>query len=174
MSRAISILWKGLQQNGSIALRHAGSIASLTIPGGLGVREGLEFQISTDGGRLELEIEGEMTDVGPFATVVEVRTLIHPFSFFLRDVSVSAPIYISQYHVVVTDASDRRDYARIVQSIRSAGRQTRLQNIANASEPSFEKASKATRDLRCVTWLGLSRDIRNFEVDFHALTSDRA
>lgn len=156
MKNHISILWSEPSGKGTITLRNDGAVTALTVAAGQGTVEGTSFAL--DGGcKLTIEISGAMSDIGPFATVVNVRTERNPFSFFLRDVSAANPIYIPQYGVIVTEAEDIRTYAQIVAAITAAGRQTALQAIANQPEESFEAAARESRDLKCVTWLGLAR-----------------
>ncbi|MHB1356918.1 MAG: glucosidase family protein [Anaerolineae bacterium] len=166
MTVKLSILWNTPPGKGTITLRNAGTVTALAHE--QDQLAGSSFTLDA-GCRLMLEVSDAMTDIGPCATVVTVRTERNPFSFFLRDVSTANPIYIPQYGVVVTEEGDVRTYAQIVAAITTAGRQTALQAIANQPEESFEAAAVESRDLKCVTWLGLSRDIRNFEVNFHAL-----
>lgn len=168
MSKTVSILWKEGPVSGTIALFNSGRIEKLASAGNAQIT-GSQFTLGNGERRLDIEITGAQAETGPFATVVNVRADKGPFSFFLRDVSDAWPICIPQYGVAVTVAGDERSYDGIVSAIGAGGLQTRLQEIAGQPEESFAEASKATRDLKCVTWLGLSRDIRNFEINFHAL-----
>jgi hypothetical protein len=168
MKNLVSILWGEPPGKGTITLCNEGAVTALTVFGGQGTVEGSSFTLDDDC-RLTIEISGAQIEIGPFATVVNVRTEKNPFSFFLRDVSAASPIYIPQYGVIVTAAEDTRSFSQIAAEIAAQGRQTALQAIASQPEESFEQAAADTRDLKCVTWLGLSRDIRNFEINFHAL-----
>ncbi|MHB9033210.1 MAG: hypothetical protein ACYC6L_09195 [Anaerolineae bacterium] len=168
MSTLVSILWNNAPVKGTVTLLNGGVVTFLTLPDGQPAARSASFTLP-QGGRLTLEVDGACTEIGPFATVVNVRTEVNPFSFFLRDVSAANPIYIPQYGVVVTEAGDSRTFTQIAAEIEARGRQTALQAIASQPEESFEAAARATRDLKCVTWLGLTRDIRNFEINLHAL-----
>jgi len=164
MSNRISILWNDSQSvSGEITLTNAG-VCKLRSGGDNGLTEGNAFRLDANK-RLELEIDDSMTDIGPFPTVVNVRTKINPFSFFLRDVRMTNPIFIEQYGVVVTEAHDGRSYGQIVSSVFKQGNLSKLQLIESQPEESFDNAAKQTHDLKCLTWLGLSRDIRNFEIN---------
>lgn len=114
--------------------------------------------------RLELEITGEPVRYGPGATIVTLRTPTNPFSFFLRDVSQTNPILIGAYGAAVTEASDPRTYREIERAVRARGLLTKLEQIETEPEESFEAAAAATRRLSCQTWLGISRDMRIFNL----------
>ena len=74
------------------------------------------------------------------------------------------PIYIPEYSVIVTEASDSRSFDQITSVIRSRGLQTRLQRTESEPEETFEEAAKNSREITCQTWLGLSRDFRIFAI----------
>ena len=158
MNKGIAILWNDSTVEGMIALTNTGRITSLKAFGE-GKAQGDAFSLTGDA-RLHVDVGEAMLEIGSFATVVNVRTKTNPFSFFLRDVCAENPIYIPQYGGAVTEAADRRSLRQIAASIEAKGLQTRLQEIASRPERSFRRAAKLTRDLKCVTWLGLSRDIR--------------
>jgi hypothetical protein len=169
MDTKLSIIWKHHPGHGSVTLINAGKLAKMS-SGGQEILCSPSFSLAGQN-RLELEIEGAAMDIGPFATVVNIRTGKNPFSFFARDVSAAFPIYIPQYGVVVTTATDGRLFEEIVEEIRSGGRQSRLEAIGSQPEEAFETASKVVRNMKCPTWLGVTRDIRNFEVDFHGMAA---
>lgn len=145
----IRILWNNGKHKGTIRASHA-EIVQPT-----GVFESQE---------LELCFDRETTGLGANTTLVNVCTDRDPFSFLLRDVHRENPIYLPKYSVVVTDADDRRSYEQIVAGITSKGRKTKLQQMEAEEEYSYEKAAKETRDLPGPAWLGISKDMRFFEV----------
>lgn len=114
--------------------------------------------------RLELELEAEPVRYGPGRAIVTVRAPEDPFSFFLRDVSQASPILLAAYRVAVTEASDGRTYGEIERAVRARGLLTKLEQVESEPEESFEAAAAATRRLSCQTWLGLSRDMRIFNL----------
>lgn len=114
--------------------------------------------------RLELELEAESVRYGPGRAIVTVRTPEDPFSFFLRDVWQGSPILLAAYRVAVTEASDGRTYPEIERAVRARGLLTRLEQVESEPEESFEAAAAATRRLSCQTWLGISRDMRIFNL----------
>lgn len=156
----IRILWERPSVRGSIALTNAGTVAGPEA-------KGFAFPDGPDVKELVVEITGAVTRPGPNKTLVHLRTEEQPFSFFLADVDSESPIYIPRYHAVVTGQNDARSYREIVDAIRSSDRQSVLREIENGEEASFEAAAPHTRDIPCVTWLGISRDVRLFEVGFH-------
>jgi len=115
--------------------------------------------------RLELQVKGTGIRYGKGGTVVTVATKENPFSFFLRDVDREYPIYVPAYGVVVTQADDVRTYQEIEDAVRARGLQTNLQRLQTEPEESYEAAVESTRDFKCETWLGLSRDMRVFVID---------
>lgn len=117
--------------------------------------------------RLEIAIDEAKLNPGSDSTIITVRTKENPFSFFLRDVNGKYPIFIPQFGVVVTESGDRRSYKQIEKAIRSRRLKTNLQRIESEPEENYENAAARTQNLRCQTWLGLSRDFRIFEIGFY-------
>lgn len=113
---------------------------------------------------LDISIKNVQVNYGPGATVVSVYNGSHSFSFFLRDVTNEYPIYIPEYNVIVCQFDDNRSYLQIEADIKSRGLQTKLQKIENEPEESFDSAAVHTRNQVCPIWLGISRDIRIFEL----------
>ncbi|HMK39347.1 MAG TPA: hypothetical protein VK569_08405, partial [Bacteroidota bacterium] len=66
--------------------------------------------------------------------------------------------------VVVTTSDDIRTYGQIETAIQNRNLKTRLQHIESEPEESFDSAAARTRNQPCPTWLGLSRDMRIFEL----------
>jgi len=116
--------------------------------------------------RLIIEVDNEDVSYSANATIITLLTERNPFSFFLRDVDRDFPIFIPEYDVIVTEAEDMRSFNDIKKSIENKGLLTRLQLINIEPEESYEEAIKLTRKLRCPIWLGVSRDMRIFEMDF--------
>lgn len=59
---------------------------------------------------------------------------------------------------------DKRSSNLIESAIKDHHLPTNLQKIENEPEESFELASVHTRNMTCPTWLGISRDMRIFEI----------
>ncbi len=120
--------------------------------------------VSGGGARWIVTLENAATEPGPFATRVTVRTSDAGFSFFLRDVFREYPIFVPEYGVAVTEADDARDYDELAGDIAANGGKSNLERIAEAPETSFESCLDGERELKSPAWLGVSRDIRLFEV----------
>lgn len=169
METRVAILWKDNRRTGRIT----GSDCLLSgsrISGGDSHAEEGQLIISL-GEQARLEFAASRVTAGPSSNpaIISVHEVQSPFSFFLRDVNRSQPIYIPDYEVIVTEASDSRSYDEIVNEIRQRGLQTKLQQYAAELEESYEQASAVTRNLPGQTWLGLSRDIRIFGVGFRGV-----
>jgi len=104
------------------------------------------------------------TAAGPKATIVRVKAGSGSFSFFLRDVSSEWPIWIPEYGVIVLPGDDARSYDEVVGAIKARGLVSKLDAIEAAPENSFEEALESARDMSVPVWLGISRDMRKFEV----------
>lgn len=116
--------------------------------------------------RWVVEVLDAQLGPGAPATRMTVRATAGAFTFFLRDVTGTWPIWIPQYGVAVVPAADRRDYRQIADDIRGRGLQGELERIAAAPEETFAGAAAATREQLCETWLGLSRDMRMFRIGY--------
>ncbi|HUU43100.1 MAG TPA: hypothetical protein VMX57_04935, partial [Planctomycetota bacterium] len=79
---------------------------------------------------------------------------------------VRCPVFIPDYGVAVTEASDPRTFDGIAHDVRARGGMSLLQKIDSEPEESYDVAAAHTRNMRCPTWLGLSRDIRVFQTGF--------
>lgn len=164
MTTEIQLLWKKGPVRGNIRVR------------GGRLRNGEESQVRDmmdDGSfaiegdapcRLSIAISADSPATDLRSTVVTVDTEQNPFSFFLRDVDRRYPIWIAEYGAIATEAGDRRTYSEIEADIRARGLKTRLQQLAEAPEESYDIAAAHTRALPSQTWLGLARDIRIFNV----------
>jgi len=166
MNKTIAIEWKQAPRKGEIRVRN-GVPKKLKIRKGKGESTGAAFTSSHKGPfRLEVCIGNALDGPGKESTLVTIQSANHSFSFFLRDVSREWPIFLPDDGVVVTEASDLRSWNQIEQTIRQQSGRTILQQLESEPEESFENAALHTRNLPCPTWLGLSRDIRLFEVGF--------
>jgi len=130
------------------------------------------FALPPDGHRLDLSVEGADLLPGAFGSIVTVRSRENPFSFFVRDVSAEYPIVIREYGVAVTEAHDARTYDGIVSEVSARGLLSKREQFEAEPEESFESAAAKSKHMRVPTWLGLSRDVRMFEVAPHSLVSD--
>ncbi|MBE6885018.1 MAG: hypothetical protein E7487_10470 [Ruminococcaceae bacterium] len=148
MSKKIAILFNKAVKGFSVTAAHAAVAA---------VSEVSPF-------RCEVELTDEKVGFGAYQTRVTVRTDAFGFSFFLRDINAICPVFIPQYGVAVTDAADGRDYAAVAAAIAAKGGKSNLEKIEEAPETSFDGCIEGNRELKSYAWLGLSRDMRIFEV----------
>ncbi|MBE6885069.1 MAG: hypothetical protein E7487_10730, partial [Ruminococcaceae bacterium] len=125
------------------------------------------------GQRWEIEITEEKSEAGAFSTRATVRTEKCGFTFFLRDICAKAPVYIPQYGVAVTEADDERDYETISSAIKAQGNLSAVEKMEAAPETSFESCIAGNRELKSPTWLGISRDMRIFEIAIRDYCAER-
>ncbi len=163
-NRQVVIEWQNVQSKGTIEVLN-GNLLKIEIVQGNGrvKRNSFEFD-SKQNDRILASLTNVKDDPGSDPTIVAVKTDQQPFSFFLRDVTTQYPIYIPEYHVVVTASDDMRSYDEIETALKTRNRRTKLQQIENEPEETFDSAAIRTRNQPCPTWLGLSRDMRIFEL----------
>jgi hypothetical protein len=164
-SRRIAVEWRDGRPQGEMSVTN-GMLGAMNVARGKGtVPGGHRFAATAEGPfRLEVELSGSEAAYGHASAIVSVQMERNPFSFFLRDVRSSQPIFIPEYGVVVTSAEDGRSYRQVEEAVRAKGLQSKLERIASEPEESFENAAAHTRELKCQTWLGLGRDMRIFGV----------
>ncbi len=165
---SVAIEWRDARPCGRIEVINGGC-------GGGGVDRGSgrwikgSFAFSATGScRIRFTVTRARLAPGPNPTRVTVHDGARSFSFFVRDVNSDQPLLIELYGVMVVPAADRRSYDDVMEAIRARGAQGIRERIENEPEESFENACAGNRDERCPTWIGLSRDLRFFEVGHHA------
>ena len=165
--KTIAIEWGQKFPQGTIEIQD-GQLAGISITQGTGTVDGARFAFSGGGRcRLEVTVDGERLSHAPKPTLVRVRTAEHPFTVLLRDVNSVNPIYLPQNDAVVLPVADTRSFREIAQAISDdRSRLTALQRIESEPEESYEVAATACRALQGPIWLGLSRDMRIFELDY--------
>jgi hypothetical protein len=164
VKKQISVEWQNSKPAGYIEVLN-GKLEKISISEGKGKISGDHFTFrSGDLNRLEIFFSDAKLNYGSGTTVVTVHSGDNSFSFFLRDVTAKFPIYIPDYSVVVCPAEDKRTFRQIESEIKGRALQTNLQKIEAEPEESFDSASVHTRDQICPTWLGITRDIRIFEM----------
>lgn len=124
------------------------------------------FRVPRSSRRVVATVECPTLRPGPEPPLATVTCHSGTFSFFIRDVRADWPIVLPDFGVAVTSADDKRSYQDIETALLNAGILTNLQKIDREPEESFENAARFTRDLKCPIWLGLSRDVRIFELGF--------
>jgi len=165
--KTVAITWKTGGVSGTLEVRN-GKLVRTRLAAGKGSAKGTSISIGTgEPGRLEVTVGEEKIGLGPDQTIVSVNSKKNAFSFLLRDVNAINPVFVAAYGVAVTDAADKRSYDQIAEDIRRLGLQDNMARFESEPEESFEKASAVTRSQMCPTWLGLSRDMRIFEVGYN-------
>src|SRR5690606_18701737 len=160
----IFIEWEKRNVRGSIAVTN-GDINYIKVVKGEGEADGDNFNITSEKYcRLEINIKNAKLQYGPGATIVHITAEDYPFSFFLRDVKKQEPIYIPSYAVVVLEGDDDRSYNSVQNDILSEKRLTKIDLINRRPETSFSSVQDKVRDMSVPIWLGLSRDMRIFDI----------
>ncbi len=171
MKKYIAIEWENNPIQGHVHVTN-GQISRFEFAKGEGQFLLDRFVMESNGScRLQLVIEEYSNSFvnEELKTIVTIATDTNPFSFFLGDINQACPIYIPDYGVVVTEACDSRSYTQISEQIRNKGLLTNLEKMELEREESYEAAASHTRNYACPTWLGLSRDIRIFEVNVRGM-----
>ncbi len=162
--RQITIKWPDGQPAGTIDVLN-GNLSKIRIVRGEGKVTRNSFAFDSQGSAvLRASFDNVNNNPGSDPTIVSVRTGRNPFSFFLRDVTREYPMYIPEYRVAVTTSDDDRSYEDIESFLKSRNGRTKLGQIESEPEESFDSAAVHTRNQPCPTWLGLSRDMRIFEL----------
>jgi hypothetical protein len=151
-SKSIVLVWRKAPGKGRIETSNGRLVSPAAFPG--------------SAARLDVKIADARLEAGAGAALVQVSTAGASFSFFLRDVTRAAPIWIEAYGVAVTESGDPRDYEELAADIRAKGLIGEAQRFADAPEETFEAAAARNRNLKCPTWLGLSRDMRIFHLSY--------
>lgn len=163
MIKKISIIWKCGKQEGEIRVKNGKLVKISANQASINTNK---FSFTSDGeNRLDVLIESEKKQ-GSHGAIVNVFTKQNPFSFFSEHVNEKFPIYIPEYKVIVTDFADKKRYKEIEEKIKKAKGLSKLQQMELFPEENYENAQRNTRNLRGYTWLGISRDIRIFEIVF--------
>jgi len=160
------ILWKSDKPQGEIQISH-GYVKDIQIITGKGKINNSRFRFTSKGeSKIGVICNEIRIEPGSGSTLIHVLTQNNPFSFFLRDINKKFPIYIPEYHVIVTSSDDTRNYNQIFRDISEKKLTTKIEQIEQQPEVSFASAAAITRDQPCPTWLGISRDTRTFEINF--------
>jgi hypothetical protein len=163
-TQRIVIKWLNEKPQGHVEVLN-GELESIKIRQGKGKVSNNQYRFSSAGSDiLDVSLKNTRINYGSGTTVVSIYNGSHSFSFFLRDVTDEYPIYIQEYNVIVCRFDDNRSYEQIEENIKNRRLQTKLEKINNEPEESFESAAVHTRNQVCPIWLGISRDIRLFEL----------
>ena len=163
-AQTIAILWPGGMPKGSIEILN-GKIAEIKLGKGLGKVDKASFEFTGEGeSRLEVTFTDANTGYGSSPAMVTVNTAKNPFTFFLRDIHMTNPVYIPEYKVAVTEQKDPRTFAMIEYETGRRLLRSQLDRIEMEPEESYTNAAAQNRSHTVPTWLGISRDMRIFEV----------
>ena len=161
---AIEIEWKAASGNVEIKAQN-GSVSSVRVLKGKGRVRGCAVKVGRPSClRLRCEVQDPVTSIGPNSTIISVVNGATSFSFFPRDVNEASPIWIPEYQVVVLPDGVSLSYDEVVESIKARHLVSKMDLIEQSEEASFEAAEKVTRKMSVPIWLGISRDIRIFEI----------
>ncbi len=168
MTKSVAIEWGKDKTEGLIEVTH-GKLQSMRIVKGKGKCANGRFSVSSNQScRLEITLDDINVAQGANTTRITVKQAGAGFTFFLRDVTSDNPVLVELYRVVVLPASDKRSYAKCSDAIHSRGLSNIQQEIEQSPEESYEQACAGNRVEPCPTWLGLSRDMRSFEVHYQS------
>lgn len=159
----IAIQWNHDSIKGEIDISN-GKIGSLSIYDKLGEINNHQFELYDKNARLLIHFVEADTSIGPNPTVVHIISTEGQFSFFLRDVNVSSPVLIKEMGAVVLLESDMRSFSEVEDAINTRNLQTKIQKIESDPESSFESVAESNRNMSVPIWLGISRDMRMFEI----------
>ncbi len=163
-TKKIAVEWRNFNPSGYVEVLN-GKLDKICIISGKGKTDGDKFSFrSNNYARMEMSFSEANLNFGSGTTLVSIRSGKNSFSFFLRDVTAGFPIYIPDYNVIVCLSEDKRSYDQIAYDIKKQGLLTNLEKIESEPEASFDSAAAHTRNQSCPTWLGLSRDMRIFEI----------
>ncbi|MDD4425315.1 MAG: hypothetical protein PHS40_05280, partial [Mariniphaga sp.] len=163
-NRQILVEWKDGTPSGTIEVLN-GVLTDIEITKGKGKAKGNTFEFRTSANnRMKLSFDSIKTNPGSGATVVTINTHETPFSFFLRDVNTRYPIYIPEYKVVVLPMGFTKSYDEVEAMIQSRQLLTKYEQIEKEPEESYDSVKEKTRNQSVPTWLGISRDIRIFQI----------
>lgn len=164
-SRTVLLKWARGPLAGEIAVTH-GLLAEIRIVAGEGAADGARFNVKSSGACvIALTCRDIQVLSGGKATRVSVAAAEKRFTFFLRDVTASYPVWLPAPGVIVTTADDGRTYDEICAAIYARRLLNGRQGLEQAPEESFENIGDDVRSPVNETWLGLSRDMRIFRVN---------
>lgn len=164
----VAIEWQNDKPKGRIEVIN-GEFGGGKIVSGQGTFNKERFQFSRkEACRIQLTVLNAKLAPGPNPTRVTVHNGAHSFTFFLRDVNPTHPVLLALYGVMVVPATERRSYAEVAAALQARGTSSVQQRIDQEPEESYENSCNGNRNEKCPTWLGLSRDLRFFEMGHHA------
>ncbi len=170
-SVSLAVEWRNDKPSGHIEVINGACGAGAVVTGD-GTWRAARFAFSKKGRcRIRFVVTHAALGCGPHPTRVTVHNGARTFSFFVRDVNAAYPVLVDVYGVMVVPADDRRSYQEVSAAIRARGGCSIPQRIEQEPEETYEHACNGNRAEKCPTWLGVSRDMRFFEVGHHVHAS---
>jgi hypothetical protein len=165
-TKSLRILWKQYPVKGRIETVRC-NLMKMVADSLSGSRiDAPDFELSQDPCALTLTLDSLEGGTGTCEPTVTVWNDANPFTFRVRDVCKRYPIYIREYEVIVTAGDDPRPFEAIAAGILEANLPDAIGKLDREPEESFEEAVQGTFNFPSPTWLGISRDIRLFEVGY--------
>ena len=144
---------------------HNGKLEKLSASGGIVNGSGFNFK-DVSNARLTISLKSISIEVGAHQTVVTVNTSLNPFSFNLRDIHSTTPVFIPEFRVAVIPANDSRNYDDVAADIADKKLISDFDRLELEPEESYENAGRFNREQYCPTWLGVGRDMRLFRTGY--------
>ena len=111
---AVEIEWKTVSGDIQIKAENS-SVSSVRVLKGKGRVRGSAVKLGKPSCiRLRCEVQDPITTPGPNSTIISVGNGANSFSFFLRDVNATSPIWIPEYQVVVLTDCVSLSYDEVV------------------------------------------------------------
>lgn len=159
---SFNIVWNASEINGRIEVT-GGKL--IKIEPSQRNRHGNTFQIAANSpARITVHVSDVRIDPGPEPTRITVHTSKNAFSFLLRDLNKDYPIFIPNYGVAVLTSDDSRSYTDVEKEILLRKTITKIQQIEKDKEVSFDLVAPHNRHMSVPIWLGVSRDMRMFDI----------
>lgn len=160
---SFEIEWENFRPKGKVEVKN-GELHSIEIIRGTGKVSIDSLSITTNNCRVRVNVSHKPLAYGSNSTIVFLNLNKKSFSFLLRDVVNTYPIYSPYFNVAVFGENDKRTLKNLKKSLSSQELKTKLQVLNELPEVSYEDVSSETRKMSAPTWLGLSRDFRIFEL----------
>ena len=137
----------------------------------IGMKEPLGFETVVSNltdrpicGKISVSLADANTACGSRPTFVTVDRAPFPFSFFVRDVTGTSPVYVPEARCAALPGGDPRSFAAVTAELEGRGLVSDAKRMELEPEESYEHACRFNRDQSCPVWLGLGRDLRIFRV----------
>lgn len=163
--RRVTVKWMNEIPSGKISVVNGKLINLKPAQGKCRINSGNFRFISSGYNALDIFLDEIRIGEGSYPTIVSVSNGAHSFSFFLRDITFDFPVFIPDYNAIVCLSDDKRTFREIENAIKKRSLLTNIQKIEREPEESFDSASVHTRNQACPIWLGVSRDVRIFQMD---------